>query len=110
MKQIEEPKKWDEWYQRLPKDITVKLSIHDFKRLGDLFGDIFEIERNEQLERLYRAVVACLNHDNPENLRALKDPLVICAKIPAKLWNEVKAAARAYQRAAKKYFGEFARW
>lgn len=35
---------WDEWYQRLPKDITRKLSLHDFKRLGDLFKEVFNVQ------------------------------------------------------------------
>lgn len=35
--------KWDEWYTRLPRDIRCRLSLHDFKRLGDLFADVFNV-------------------------------------------------------------------
>jgi len=35
---------WDEWYARLPSDLSARLSLHDFKRLGDLFKDVFKIE------------------------------------------------------------------
>ena len=34
---------WDEWYSRLPDDLTRRLSLYDFKRLGDLFKDAFGI-------------------------------------------------------------------
>lgn len=37
--------KWDEWYARLPDDLKRRLSFHDFKRLGDLFAEVFNIER-----------------------------------------------------------------
>ena len=51
-------------------------------------------ERTEKLEALYDAVLACLDKENSENARALASPeTTICAKIPARLWNEVKAAA-----------------
>lgn len=42
--QSERADQWDQWYGRLPKDITRKLSLHDFKRLGDLFKDVFKIQ------------------------------------------------------------------
>ena len=35
---------WDEWYSRLPPELRHKLSVYDFKRLGDLFKEIFEID------------------------------------------------------------------
>lgn len=34
---------WNEWYGNLPSDLTRKLSIHDFKRLGDLFKTAFDV-------------------------------------------------------------------
>ena len=34
---------WDRWYAALPDDLRRRLSIHDFKRLGDLFRDAFHI-------------------------------------------------------------------
>jgi hypothetical protein len=51
-------------------------------------------ERTEKLEALYDAVLACLDRDNAENQRALASPeTTICASIPVRLWNMVKAAA-----------------
>jgi hypothetical protein len=35
--------KWDRWYNNLPPDLTRKLSLHDFKRLGDLFKEAFNV-------------------------------------------------------------------
>lgn len=35
--------KWDRWYASLPDDLRRKLSIHDFKRLGDLFRIAFGV-------------------------------------------------------------------
>jgi hypothetical protein len=32
---------WNAWYQTLPTDLRARLSIHDFKRLGDNFYRIF---------------------------------------------------------------------
>jgi len=34
---------WDAWYGSLPDDLKRRLSLHDFKRLGDLFKNVFEI-------------------------------------------------------------------
>lgn len=34
---------WDRWYAALPDDLKRRLSIHDFKRLGDCFRDAFTI-------------------------------------------------------------------
>lgn len=34
---------WDRWYANLPNDLRRKLSIHDFKRLGDCFRLAFRI-------------------------------------------------------------------
>ena len=34
---------WDRWYAGLPDDLKRKLSIHDFKRLGDCFRAAFGI-------------------------------------------------------------------
>ena len=35
---------WDRWYATLPADLTRKLSLHDFKRLGDCFKEAFGIQ------------------------------------------------------------------
>jgi hypothetical protein len=35
---------WDTWYASLPDDLRRKLSLHDFKRLGDCFKQAFGIE------------------------------------------------------------------
>ena len=32
---------WDAYYRGLPVDLKRKLSVHDFKRLGDVFMDAF---------------------------------------------------------------------
>jgi hypothetical protein len=34
---------WDRWYATLPADLRCKLSLHDFKRLGDCFKEAFGI-------------------------------------------------------------------
>lgn len=34
---------WDRWYASLPSDLRQKLSIYDFKRLGDCFKIAFGI-------------------------------------------------------------------
>lgn len=34
---------WDRWYATLPADLKRKLSLHDFKRLGDCFKMAFGI-------------------------------------------------------------------
>jgi hypothetical protein len=34
---------WDRWYETLPTDLRRKLSLHDFKRLGDCFKEAFGI-------------------------------------------------------------------
>ncbi len=34
---------WDKWYGDLPHDIKYKLSLHDFKRLGECFKAAFNI-------------------------------------------------------------------
>jgi hypothetical protein len=34
---------WDRWYETLPADLRRKLSLHDFKRLGDCFQQAFAI-------------------------------------------------------------------
>jgi hypothetical protein len=36
--------KWDRWYGSLPCDLRRKLSLHDFKRLGDLFDNVGQPE------------------------------------------------------------------
>jgi hypothetical protein len=35
--------KWGRWYNNLPPDLKRKLSLHDFKRLGDLFKEAFNV-------------------------------------------------------------------
>lgn len=37
---------WDAWYASLPDDLRRRLSIHDFKRLGDCFKVAFGMERS----------------------------------------------------------------
>ena len=34
---------WDRWYDTFPADLRRKLSLHDFKRLGDCFKMAFGI-------------------------------------------------------------------
>lgn len=34
---------WDRWYDTLPLDLKRKLSLHDFKRLGDCFKGAFGV-------------------------------------------------------------------
>jgi hypothetical protein len=36
---------WDRYYANLPDDLKRKLSIHDFKRLGDVFREAFDIPK-----------------------------------------------------------------
>ena len=36
-------KQWNEWYERLPPDLKRRLAVHDFKRLGDLFAEVFNV-------------------------------------------------------------------
>ena len=35
---------WDIWYAGLPADLRAKLSLHDFKRLGECFKAAFRID------------------------------------------------------------------
>jgi len=37
---------WDDWYASLPPELKRKLSISDFRRLGDNFYRIFVLEKN----------------------------------------------------------------
>ena len=37
---------WDRWYATLPADLKRRLSLHDFKRLGDCFKAAFGISDN----------------------------------------------------------------
>ena len=39
----EERRRWDEWYEGLPTDLKARLSLHDFKRLGDWFKQVFDM-------------------------------------------------------------------
>jgi hypothetical protein len=36
---------WDRYYARLPDDLKRRLSIDDFKRLGDVFREAFGIPK-----------------------------------------------------------------
>jgi hypothetical protein len=42
-----EQNQWDDWYSNLPDDLRKRLSIHDFKRLGDVFKAAFKVGRVE---------------------------------------------------------------
>jgi len=35
---------WDRWYSGLPADLREKLSLHDFKRLGECFKTAFCVD------------------------------------------------------------------
>jgi hypothetical protein len=35
---------WDRWYEDLPADLRAKLSLRDFKRLGDCFKTAFGVD------------------------------------------------------------------
>ncbi len=35
---------WDAWYRELPEDLRRRLSLHDFKRLGDAFRVAFRLQ------------------------------------------------------------------
>jgi len=35
---------WDRWYGSLPADLLAKLSMHDFKRLGECFKIAFRVD------------------------------------------------------------------
>ena len=37
---------WDKWYSTLPISLKLKLSLHEFKCLGDCFKKAFEISNN----------------------------------------------------------------
>lgn len=34
---------WDKWYDGIPSDLRAKLSLHDFKRLGECFKAAFSV-------------------------------------------------------------------
>ena len=34
---------WDRWYSNLPHDIKYRLSLNDFRRLGQCFKEAFNI-------------------------------------------------------------------
>ena len=36
---------WDSWYATLPADLRKKLSLHDFKRLGECFSKAFSVTK-----------------------------------------------------------------
>ena len=35
---------WDKWYAGLPADLRAKLSLHDFRRLGECFKAAFSVD------------------------------------------------------------------
>ena len=39
----EERRRWDEWYAGLPTRLKARLSVQDFKLLGDLFQQVFSV-------------------------------------------------------------------
>ena len=41
--QLTEQRRWDEWYASFPPRLKARLSIEDFKRLGDLFKQVFNV-------------------------------------------------------------------
>lgn len=40
---VSERRQWDEWYTGLPPRLKLRLSVHDFKLLGDLFKQAFNV-------------------------------------------------------------------
>lgn len=38
---------WDRWYSTLPEDLKRKLSVYDFRRLGECFRQAFNIQKVE---------------------------------------------------------------
>lgn len=56
---------WDRWYASLPDDLKRRLSIHDFKRLGDSFRDAFHIPETtwpHAPERMCECLTCGRNH------------------------------------------------
>jgi hypothetical protein len=39
---------WDAWYAGLPADLARRLSLHDFKRLGEAFKAAFLVDRSNE--------------------------------------------------------------
>ena len=44
LKAILRKDQWDKWYSSLPTDLRAKLSLHDFKRLGECFKTAFRVD------------------------------------------------------------------
>jgi hypothetical protein len=67
---------WNAWYETLPTDLKTKLSIHDFKRLGDNFYRIFVLTAAAQADRAKETGI-CEDTlemmDAVDRRRALKD-------------------------------------
>ncbi len=40
----DEQRRWDEWYASFPSRLKARLSIEDFKQLGDLFKQAFNVQ------------------------------------------------------------------
>lgn len=52
---------WDRWYAGLPDDLKRKLSVHDFKRLGDCFRDAFHIPETVWPSQPMERICECLS-------------------------------------------------
>ena len=67
---------WDKWYATLPADLRRKLSLHDFKRLGDCFQKAFgdaEIALQEIAEPIvFMQMRAAKNGDKLDGQTALQ--------------------------------------
>jgi hypothetical protein len=44
LKAVVRKDQWDRWYGSLPADLREKLSLHDFKRLGECFKAAFRVD------------------------------------------------------------------
>ena len=44
---------WDIYWNNLPEDLKSRLSLHDFKRLGDLFLEAMVQETKNEIARSY---------------------------------------------------------
>jgi len=44
LKAVVRKDQWDRWYDSLPADLREKLSLRDFKRLGECFKTAFHVD------------------------------------------------------------------
>lgn len=59
---------WDRWYATLPDDMKRRLSLHDFKRLGECFQQAFgvrEILSPPSREKVAGAILARARGETP---------------------------------------------